>query len=92
MIDKANNVTELMNVQNTLMEKLCCATFAAFSLTVDFKDSTRYIPVFGVYNPNMTKDFYLSGTEAQKSAYLKYLKTVMELAGEDVTDALIKEF
>lgn len=92
MIDKANNITELMNVQNTLMEKLYCAPFVAFSLTVDFKDSTKYIPVFGVYNPNMTKDFYLSGTEAQKSAYLKYLKTVMELAGEDVTDAQIEEF
>lgn len=92
MIDKAYNVTEIMNVQNTLMEKLYCAPFAAFSLTVDFKDSTRYIPVFGVYNPNMTKDFYLSGTEIQKSAYLKYLKTDMELAGEEITDSQLEEF
>lgn len=92
MIDKANNVTELINTQYTLMEKLYCAPFTAFSLTVDFKDSTRYIPVFGVYNPNMTKDFYLSGTDAQKAAYIKYLKTVMELAGEDVTDAQLEEF
>lgn len=92
MIDKANNITELMNVQNTLMEKLYCAPFVAFSLTVDFKDSTRYIPVFGVYNPNMTKDFYLSAAEAQKSAYLKYLKTVMELAGEEITDAQLEKF
>ncbi|MDD6483464.1 MAG: S-layer homology domain-containing protein [Clostridiales bacterium] len=92
MIDKANNVTELMNTQNTLMEKLYCAPFAAFNITVDFKDSTRYIPVFGVYNPNMTKDFYISGTEVQKAAYLKYLKTVMELSGEEITDLGLEKF
>ena len=92
MIDGANNITELMDIQNTLMEKLYCAPFAAFSLTIDFKDSTRYMPVFGAYNPNMTKDFYISGTEPQKAAYLKYLKTVMELAGEDVTDAQLEDY
>ncbi len=92
MIDSANNVTELINTQYTLMEKLYCAPFAAFSLTIDFKDSTKYMPVFGVCNPNLTKDFYLSGTELQKSVYLKYLKTVMELAGEEVTDAQLEEF
>lgn len=92
MINGVQNISELINIQNTLMEKLYCAPFVAFSLTVDFKDSTKYIPVFGVYNPNMTKDFYLSGTEAQKAAYIKYLKTVMELSGEDVTDAQLEEF
>ena len=92
MIDEANNVTELINTQYTLMEKLYCAPFAAFSLTIDFKDSTKYIPVFGVCNPYLTKDFYLSGTEAQKAIYLKYLKTVMELAGENVTDAQLEKF
>lgn len=92
MIDGANNVKELLDIQNTLMEKLYCATFAAFGLTVDFKDSTKYIPVFGVYNPNMTKDFYISGTEAQKAAYLKYLKKVSELAGENVTDAQLEDY
>lgn len=92
MIDGANNFTELMDIQNTLMEKLYCAPFVAFSLTVDFKDSTKYMPVFGAYNPNMTKDFYLTGTELQKNAYLKYLKTVMELAGEDVTDDQLEGF
>ncbi|MGN1115693.1 MAG: M13-type metalloendopeptidase, partial [Candidatus Ornithomonoglobus sp.] len=92
MIDEANNVAELINTQYTLMEKLYCAPFAAFSLTVDFKDSTRHMPVFGVCNPNMTKDFYLSGTETQKAAYLKYLKTVMELADEVITDAQIEGF
>ena len=92
MIDGANNITGLMDIQNTLMEKLYCAPFAAFSLTIDFKDSTRYMPVFGAYNPNMTKDFYISGTEPQKAAYLKYLKTVMELAGEDVTDTQLEDY
>ena len=92
IIDKAESISELMDVNLKLMEDLCCAPFAAFSLTIDFKDSTRYIPVFGIYNPCLTKDLYISGTESQKAAYLKYLKTVMELAGEKVTDAQLEEF
>lgn len=92
MIEKTNDVAELMNVQNIIIDKLYCAPFAVFGLTVDFKDSTKYMPVFNIYSPNMTKDFYVAGTEPQKTAYLKYLKTVMELAGEDVTDAQIEEF
>ena len=92
MIDGAKNITELMSVHNTLMEELFCAPFVAFSLTVDFKDSTRYMPIFGVYNPNMTKDFYLSGTDAQKASYFKYLKTVAELSGEEITDSQLEAF
>ena len=92
IIDKAESISELMDVNLKLMEDLCCAPFAAFNLTIDFKDSTRYIPVFGVCSPNLTKDLYISGTESQKAAYLKYLKTVMELAGEKVTDAQLEEF
>lgn len=92
IIDEAKSIPEIMDVNLKLMENLYCAPFAAFGLTVDFKDSTKHMPVFGVYNPNMTKDFYLSGTEVQKAAYLKYLKTVMELAGEDVTDAQLEKF
>ena len=92
MIDKTNDVAELMNVQNIIIDKLYCAPFAVFGLTVDFKDSTKYMPVFNIYSPNMTKDFYVSGTEPQKAAYIKYLKTVMELAGEDVTDVQLEEF
>ncbi|MGM9938010.1 MAG: M13-type metalloendopeptidase, partial [Candidatus Ornithomonoglobus sp.] len=92
IINKAESIPQLMDVNLKLMEDLYCAPFAAFGLTVDFKDSTKYIPVFGVYNPNMTKDFYLSGTESQKAAYLKYLRTVMELAGEVVTDVQLEDY
>lgn len=92
MIDKAESADSLTEINTTLQKELCLAPFAAFSLTVDFKDSTKYIPVFDVYEPFLTKDFYISGTESQKSAYFKCLKTLIELSGETADDAKIDKF
>lgn len=80
MINKAENTKDLEKVQSVLKKELLIAPYAAFSITTDFKDSTKYIPVFGTYEPIMTKDFYESGTESQKNAYFKYLKTVLSIA------------
>lgn len=93
LIDTAKNTHDLMNIQAKLMDKLCIAPFMAFSLTVDFKDSTKYIPVFGVYDPYMSQqEFYLSGTDEQKAIYFKYLKTILDLSDEDVTDEQLEAF
>lgn len=92
MINKAENTKELEKVQSVLKKELLIAPYAAFSITTDFKDSTKYIPVFGTYEPIMTKDFYESGTESQKNAYFKYLKTVLSIAGEDVSDETVQRF
>lgn len=93
LIDTANNTQDLIRVQSELMDKLCIAPFMAFSLTIDFKDSTKYIPVFGAYTPYMPQqEFYLSGTDEQKAIYFKYLKTMMNLSGEDVTDEQLEAF
>lgn len=91
-IDSAKNVKELANVQTKLIEKLYTAPFAAFSITTDFKDNTKYIMSFSAMNPYLTKDFYLNGTEAQKASYFKYIKTVCEIAGENITDKQIEDF
>lgn len=92
MINKAENTKDLEKVQSVLKKELLIAPYAAFSITADFKDSTKYIPVFGTYEPIMTKDFYESGTESQKNAYFKYLKTVLSIAGEDASDETIQKF
>ena len=91
-IDSAKNVKELANVQTKLIEKLYTAPFAAFSITTDFKDNTKYIMNFAAMNPYLTKDFYMNGTDAQKASYFKYIKTVCEIAGENITDKQIENF
>ena len=91
MIDKSSNINELADVQSVLQKELCLATFAAFNITVDYKDSTKYIPVFGTYEPMLPKDFYMSGTDAQKNAYLKYLKTLLTLSGDAAGDKEIND-
>lgn len=91
-IDSAKNVKELADVQTKLIENLCMAPFAVFSVTTDFKDNTKYVMYFGTAEPYMTKDFYLNGTEAQKASYLKYLKTVCNIAGENITNESLENF
>ena len=91
-IDSAKSVKELASVQTELIKNLYMTPFAAFSITTDFKDSTKYIMYFGTLEPCMTKDFYLSGTEEQKASYFKYLKTVSEIAGENITDKQLEDF
>lgn len=91
-IDGAKNVKELAAAQIKLIENLCMVPFTAFSITTDFKDNTKYIMYFGTAEPYLTKDFYLNGTETQKANYLKYLKTVLEIAGENISDKQLENF
>ena len=91
-IDSVKNTKELADVQNKLIKNLYTVPFAAFSITADFKDSTKYIMTFGTTEPYLTRDFYMNGTEEQKAIYIKYLKTVAKIAGEDMTDKEIEDF
>ena len=90
-INSAKNIKELADVQTKLIRDLHMAPFTAFSVTVDFKDSTKYIMHFGTMEPYLTKDFYQNGSEAQKASYLKYLKSVSEIAGENMTDKQVED-
>lgn len=91
-IDSASNVSELATVQTELIKDLCSAPYTAFSITADFKNSTQYIMTFGTFDPYLTKDFYMGATDDQKAVYLKYLKTVMSLADENITDEQLEDF
>lgn len=89
-INAAKNIGEIADVQLDLIKNLHMAPFTAFSITTDFKDSTKYIMYFGTAEPYLTKDFYAAGTDEQKASYFKYLKTNLTLAGENVTDEQIE--
>lgn len=91
-IDAAKDTKELADIQTELINKLYLAPFAAFSITTDFKDNTKYIMYFKTAEPYLTKDFYLNGTDEQKAMYLKYLKNVVRIAEEDITDEQIEKF
>ncbi len=90
-IDSAKNVRELAEIQTKLIKNLYMAPLTAFSIITDFKDSTKYIMYFGTMGPCMTKDFYISGTDEQKASYLKYLKTIAEIAGDSITDKELED-
>ena len=92
LIDKAESVYDLINGQGVFLREICFAPYAAFSVTVDLKDSTKYIPVFGTLEPLMTKSFYTSAEETQKEAYLKYIKTLLEITGETDADKKANDF
>lgn len=91
-IDAAKSTKELADVQIKLIKNLYTAPFTAFSVITDFKDNTKYIMYFAAAEPYLTKDFYLNGTDAQKASYLKYLKTVLEIAGENISDKQLEDF
>ncbi len=92
LIDNAKDVRELANVQSIMQKEICFSPYVAFSITVDLKDSTKYIPTFGTYEPIMTKDFYTSGTQVQKDAFFKYLKSLLTLGGSEPDDKTIDDF
>ncbi len=91
-IESVKTVKELADVQTKLIKNLYMAPFTAFSVTTDFKDNTKYVMCFGAAEPYLTKDFYLNGTGEQKASYLKYLKSVMKIAEENISDKQIEQY
>ena len=82
MINTAADVNDLMKAQSALCKEIAFTPFIGFSITIDMKDSTKYIPAFGTLEPMMSKDFYATADEAQKSVYTAYLTKLLTLAGE----------
>lgn len=82
LIGEAETAGDLIEIQSVMSDEIHTAPFMAFTLTVDLKDSTRYVLAFSTASPTLTKDFYASGTAAQTESYLKYMKTLFVLGGE----------
>ncbi len=60
--------------------------FARFQITIDQKDSTKYIDIFVTPSIN-TKDMYEGKNENAKEAYLKYVTKLFSLIGYSEADA-----
>lgn len=92
LINNAKSADDLISVQRTLESELCLTPFMTFGIMEDLKDSTKYMPVFGTYEPIMTKDFYFGATAEQQNAYIKYLKTILSVCAEPADDETINTF
>lgn len=87
LISQAQTTEDLLNAQSVVLDEISSLLYMGFNLTIDYKDSTKYMLYFGTIAPDMSKDFYKDGTEAQKTSYLKYIKTLFTLSGESDKDA-----
>lgn len=89
MINEANTTADLIKVQSTLVKDLYISQFMGFNITIDLKDSNRYMLMFSTLSPNLPKDTYKNGTEQQINSYLNMLETLFVLGGETQNDAEI---
>lgn len=87
LIDGAQTIDDLVEIQSTLVDELYIYEFMGFGLMSDLKDSTRYMLTLSPIAINLPKDTYQNGTEQQINSYLKYLKTLFVLGGETEADA-----
>ncbi len=87
MIDEANNISELTNLEYLISEEICVSSFMGFSLGIDMEDSSKYVLCFGGMSPLMNKEFY-SEKGKKQDAYVKYLSTLLQIGGESESEAL----
>ncbi len=83
-VDKAKSISDLIDLEKTLMDEICVSPFMIFGLTVDLKDSTKYMLTFNAAGPNMNKDFYTTCTDEQKTAYLDYITKLFALGNTEM--------
>ena len=83
-VDKAKSISDLIDLEKTLMDEICVSPFMIFGLTVDLKDSTKYMLTFNAACPNMNKDFYTTCTDEQKTAYLDYITKLFALGNTEM--------
>lgn len=79
MVDEANSVSDLIDLQGKLMEEICVCPFMKFGLSVDAKDSTKYVLTFNTSSSNMNKEFYTNEDAEKKEIYFDYIKKLFEL-------------
>lgn len=86
-IDKASSLDELMQVHVKISGDLALSTLLGFGLSVDSKNSTRYLLTFASLSPSLPKETYAAGGDCVQAAYRAYLTTLLILGGEDETSA-----
>lgn len=87
MVDEAQTMEDLMNLDDTLRRDLGSSIFTGFTLTVDSMDSNSYLLYFSTPSASLAKEVYEGEIESTKAAYLKYLKTILMLCGQEEASA-----
>lgn len=80
-IGQAGTLAELMEVHHRVSEELTSSLLVGFGLTVDFRDSSRYLLTFSSLYPTLGKDEYAGETPITE-AFRQYLTTLLLLGGE----------
>lgn len=81
-IDQAKSINDLVEVSARLYEDTGVSLLLGFSLAVDNKDSNQYLLTFDGMSPLLGQAGYQHATEAQKSTYLAYVRTLLTLEGQ----------
>ncbi len=86
-IDQAETLPALMDVHHKLSKELAASLLVGFGMTVDARNSSRYVLAFSGPTPSvLSKEEYAEGgTIAQ--VYQQYLVTLLTLSGEPAEDA-----
>lgn len=86
-IDQADSLDALMAVHNRIYEELGVPLLLGFHLNIDAKDSSKYILIFDGMVPALGQGGYATATKEQKSAYLTYMSTLLNLLGQSENSA-----
>ncbi len=81
-INGATSLAELEEVNEQIYKDTGISLLVGANVTVDSYDSDHYITTFSAVSASMPKDFYTSSDAEVKNAYLTYLSSVLQLAGD----------
>ena len=86
LVDSAESIKDLTELNNTLYNEISVSPYFGFSITVDMKDSNKYMLYFSTPSIILQKEFYLEGSD-KLNVYLNYLTDNFVLAGETKENA-----
>ncbi len=87
-ISDVKSVSELDGVMILEGTQSALSVLTGFELTIDANDSNKYLTMFKPASAKQVKQIYDGTAETQKNAYMKYIKTLLTLCGEDNETAL----
>lgn len=83
MVDSAENIGDLIKVQNKVLQDTGTDIFMCFDLIQDPYDSTKRLLSFEVMQPEMDSSFYSYSGEEAKQFYLDFIDGRMALIDDD---------
>ncbi len=79
-VDSAQTMAELMKVRNQISRQLGLPALGRFSLTIDFKDSDRYLLQFSALSSDLPKEYFNAGGNIMDQ-YRWAVAELLKLAG-----------